>query len=112
MRGGLASSLASLACLFVCFCAGGQDRGVQQQNSKDLPLKRSSQTSELAEDNFDRVAASVAQLKVILLQDAGLLVELKRWVAKEASDNGQVIADEDLTDTAVFERLAKDVKFR
>jgi protein involved in polysaccharide export with SLBB domain len=41
-----------------------------------------------------------------------LLVELKLWIAKEASDNGQVIVDEDLTDTAVYERLADDVKFR
>jgi hypothetical protein len=108
----LASSFALFACLFVCVCARAQDRDMQRPAPKDSPLKRSSEASELAKDNFDRVAASAAQLKVILLQDAGLLVELKRWVAKEASDNGQVIADEDLTDTAVFERLANDVKFR
>jgi len=33
-------------------------------------------------------------------------------MAKEASDNGQVIVDEDLTDAAVYERLTNDVKFR
>jgi len=33
-------------------------------------------------------------------------------IAKEASDNGQVIAEDDLTDAAVYERLANDVKFR
>src|SRR5262245_17464649 len=108
----LAASFALLACLFVSVCAHAQEKDTRRPAPEDSPLKRPSETSELTKDNFDRVAASVAQLKVILLQDAGLLVELKRWVAKEASDNGQVIADEDLTDTAVVERLANDVKFR
>src|SRR5208282_897892 len=36
----------------------------------------------------------------------------KRWVAKEASDNGQIIGDEDLTDNAIFDRLNTDVLFR
>src|SRR5437868_5860548 len=40
------------------------------------------------------------------------MVELKRWVAKDASDNGQVVADDDLTDAAVYDRLNNDVKFR
>src|SRR5206468_10394556 len=66
----------------------------------------------LTRDNLDRVAASPAQLKAVLVRDTGLMVELKRWMAKEASDNGQVIADEDLTDAAVYERLTNDVKFR
>ncbi|MGB8321479.1 MAG: SLBB domain-containing protein, partial [Candidatus Acidiferrum sp.] len=62
--------------------------------------------------NLDRVAASAAQIKAILLKDVGLLVELKRWIAKDASDNGQVISDLDLTDSAVFERLTNDVRLR
>ena len=53
-----------------------------------------------------------AQLKEVLLRDPGLLVELKRLIAKEASNNGQVIVDEDLTDNAVYQRLVDDVKFR
>jgi len=39
-------------------------------------------------------------------------VELKRWVAKEASDSGQVVEDSNLTDQAIFERLQRDVAFR
>ena len=109
---GLASSFALLALLFVCVCARAQDRDAQRPTPEDPPMKRPSEASELTKDNFDRVAASVAQLKVILLQDAGLLVELKRWMAKDASDNGQVITDDDLTEMSVFERLANDVKFR
>ena len=78
----------------------------------DVPVASQQLTSELTRDNLDRVAASPAQLKAVLVRDTGLMVELKRWMAKEASDNGQVIADEDLTDAAVYERLTNDVKFR
>lgn len=68
--------------------------------------------SDLTRDNLDRVGASPAQIKDVLINDPGLLVELKRWIAREASDSGQIISDEDLTDTAVFDRLVTDVKFR
>jgi len=89
----------------------------QPQNDRrvptsDVPAQPRQMVSELAKDNLDRVSASPYQLKAVLVQDIGLLVELKRWIAKEASDNGQVITDEDLTDAAVWERLAKDSKFR
>jgi polysaccharide biosynthesis/export protein len=78
----------------------------------DVPSPSQQVVSELTKDNFDRVAASPSQLKAVLAKDTGLLVELKRWIAKEASDNGQVISDEDLTDSAVYDRLSTDVKFR
>jgi len=68
--------------------------------------------SGLAKENDQRVAASAAQIKEILLLDPGLLVELKRHVAKEATDNGQIIDDSNLTDFGVFERLERDVPFR
>src|SRR5438309_3173390 len=75
-------------------------------------VTRKPDLSELAEDNYSRVAASSAQIREILVIDAGLLVELKRWVAKEATDNGQIIDDQSLTDQAVFDRLDKDQGFR
>ena len=68
--------------------------------------------SELAKDNFNRVAASAVQIRAVLAGDAGLLVELKRWIAKEATDSGQVVEDSKLTDEAVFERLDRDLVFR
>ena len=68
--------------------------------------------SALTQENLDRVAASAVQIREILVKDAGLLVELKRWVAKEAGDNGQVVKDSDLYDEAIFERLDHDVAFR
>jgi len=68
--------------------------------------------SELAKDNFNRVAANAGEIQVVLAKDPGLLVELKRWVAKEATDNGQIVDDASLTDQAIFDRLAQDVAFR
>src|SRR4051812_18524457 len=59
-----------------------------------------------------RVAASVGQLVAILHRDPGLMVELKRWIAKDATDHGQLISDPDLTDEAIFDRLESDVTFR
>jgi protein involved in polysaccharide export with SLBB domain len=67
---------------------------------------------ELAIQNLDRVAASAEQIEEVLRKDPGLMVELKRWVAKEATDNGQVVEDSEITDQAIFDRLAHDVPFR
>ena len=58
------------------------------------------------------VAARATQLIAIFYRDPGLLVELKRWVAKDAADNGQLVSDTDLTDEAIFNRLETDVIFR
>src|SRR4029077_17596525 len=68
--------------------------------------------SDLARQNLARVAASVGQLVAILHKDPGLMVELKRWIAKDATDHGQLITDTDLTDEAIFDRLETDVAFR
>src|SRR5215475_7064160 len=68
--------------------------------------------SELARQNMERVAASVGQLVTILHRDPGLMVELKRWIAKDATDHGQLISDSDLTDEAIFDRLENDIAFR
>ena len=68
--------------------------------------------SDLTRDNYQFVAASATQIKEVLAKDPGLMVELKRLIAKEASDSGRIITEEDLSDTAVFDRLGSDVKFR
>jgi protein involved in polysaccharide export with SLBB domain len=69
-------------------------------------------TSELSKQNLNLVAASASDIKSILLQDSGLLVELKRWAANEATNQGQVLSEADLTDDAIFDRLESDVAFR
>jgi len=70
------------------------------------------QPTDLTQENLGRVAASASQIRAVLVKDEGLLVELKRWVAKEATDNGQVVEDSTLTDQAIFDRLDQDVAFR
>ena len=73
---------------------------------------RSSEVSDLAKENLARVAASASQLQAVLVRDPGILVELKLWVAKEATDNGQIVEDSALTGQAILDRLDHDVKFR
>ena len=68
--------------------------------------------SDLAKDNLSHVAASSIQIREVLVKDAGILVELKRWIAKEATDSGQVVEDSKLSDEAVFDRLDRDLAFR
>jgi protein involved in polysaccharide export with SLBB domain len=68
--------------------------------------------SQLAKDNLDKVSASEAQITAALNANPGLLVELKRWVAQQAADSGQIIRDSDMTDATIASRLANDVRFR
>jgi len=68
--------------------------------------------SELGRDNLSRVAASAPDIKTVLVKDTGLMVELKRWVARDATAQGQIISETDLTDDAIFDRLQSDVQFR
>jgi polysaccharide biosynthesis/export protein len=81
----------------------------QNQNARPSPV---AVNSDLGRENASRVAATAAEIKAVLLKDAGLMVELKRWLAKDATDHGQVITDADLTNDAIFERLEGDIPFR
>lgn len=87
-------------------CAPGW---AQNQNARPAP---EGAISDLGRENQSRVAATAAEIKAVLLKDAGLVVELKRWLAKDATDHGQVITDADLTNDAIFERLEGDIQFR
>ena len=68
--------------------------------------------SDLAAQNLRQVAAPIGDIKSILLKDPGLMVELKRWVAKDATDHGQIIGEAELSDYAIFDRLGSDIEFR
>jgi len=68
--------------------------------------------SELDRQNLTRVAASAAEIKLVLNHEAGLMVELKRWVARDATLHGQMVIDRDLADDAILERLETDLAFR
>jgi protein involved in polysaccharide export with SLBB domain len=68
--------------------------------------------STLVEQNLKRVAAPAAEIEQVLRRDPGLLVELKRWVAKDASEHGQIVEDADLTDQGIYDRLGRELEFR
>ena len=87
--------------LALCCTARAQDR-------RRAPMP----SSELGQENMNLVAASAADIKAVLVKDAGLMVELKRWVAKDATDQGQIVSESDLTNEAIFDRLDTDVRFR
>src|SRR5215469_4408969 len=96
--------------LFSWFVYGQTNDAVRKQS--EFSHRTSTGLSQLAEENLSRVAASAVQIREVLIRDVGLQVELKRWVAKEAADNGRVVEDSDLTDQAIFDRLDRDVVFR
>src|SRR6266850_7555655 len=87
----------------------GRPHGAREQGRNEYGVE---QPPDLTQENLGRVAASAIQIRSVLVKDEGLMVELKRWVAKEATDNGQVVEDSSLTDQAIFERLEQDVAFR
>jgi len=94
-------------CPLVCAQWDGTPRSRRNSSpANDQPV------SDLAQENLDHVAASAVQVRTVLAKDAGLLVELERWVAKEATDNGQVVQESKLTDQAIFDRLDRDTTFR
>src|SRR3984957_7545471 len=94
--------------------AQGQAQGIDRRgDARDAASSmRSVESSDLAKENMERVAASSIQLQTVLLKDPGILVELKRWVATEATNSGQIVDDDSLTDQAIFDRLDHDVSFR
>jgi protein involved in polysaccharide export with SLBB domain len=105
-----ALALASLLCApAIARQQVEKQRPTREQGRNDYGVE---QTPGFAEENLGRVAASATQIRAVLVKDEGLLVELKRWVAKEATDNGQVVEDSMLTDQAIFDRLDRDVVFR
>ena len=114
----LKSRLAWL--LLVLLACGGSSFAQQNPTTTTTTTKQNSaytattrqNTFELEKENAERVAASLEQIRAVLVKDPGLLVELKHLVAKEATANGQLVDDRDLTDQAIFDRLAEDITFR
>lgn len=97
---------ASILLLALAVCAAAKQ---QNQSQNQGPIR---QSSDLDRENMSLVAASAAEIKTVLVKDVGLMVELKRWVAKDATDHGQIIGESDLTNDAIFDRLEADVRFR
>ncbi len=104
--------LTSLVMLVARLDAQTQANDPRRQSRDVVQSVRPNEPSDLGKENLERVAASAAQLQTVLLKDPGILVELKRWVAKDATDNGQVVEDSMLTDQAIFDRLDHEIAFR
>ncbi len=100
------ASLPGIASAIFLLFFGSSALFAQTQRSTGMP------SSDLGRDNFSRVAASATEIKAVLLKEPGIMVEVKRWVAKDATDHGQLISDSDLTTDAIFERLESDSQFR
>ena len=94
------------------FPGWAQETRPAQSNTNSPSAVQNPAPSDLATENLTRVGASAGQIQSVLVRDPGLLVELKRWMAKEAADYGQVVDDASLTDQAVFDRLERDILFR
>jgi protein involved in polysaccharide export with SLBB domain len=104
--GNIRAGAGRIACTLTALALTCSAMFAQTQRSTPIP------SSDLGRDNLSRVAASATELKAVLLTETGLLVELKKWVAKDATDHGQIISDSDLTNDAIFERLESDSQFR
>ena len=109
-HGFVARSVFTMLAVSSFVCAQSNQPTRTEMASPDR--SRGPELSELAKDNLNRVAASSVQIRGVLVGNAGLLVELKRWVAKEAADSGQIVEDSNLSDQAIFDRLDHDVAFR
>jgi protein involved in polysaccharide export with SLBB domain len=106
---------ATLLITFAAFLGAGayaQDPNAQARAHNQTQRDSNQNLSELEKGNLARVAASAPQVQEVLLKEPGILVELKRLVAKEASQNGQIVDDSLLADQAIFDRLESDVVFR
>ena len=107
--------VASLVAVVFLASLRAQEQGADRQPTQprnEVASSRPAEPGDLGKENMARVAASSAQLQAVLLRDAGILVELKSWVANEATDSGQIVEDSLLTDQAIFDRLDRDVAFR
>src|SRR6266851_10315804 len=101
--GSKAANLLSLVPVLLLLCA----TVARPQDRQSTPVP----TSELGRENLSLVAASPGDIKTVLQRDPGLMVELKRWVAKDATGHGQIISAGELTDGAIYARLDGDLQF-
>ena len=73
---------------------------------------RAASASDLSKENQSLVAAAEQDIENILRANPGLMIELKHWVAREATEQGQLISESELSDLTIRVRLHEDTKFR
>lgn len=109
LRAGILCTLLGIcALLWLASGASAQNPPADAQK-QNAPTTTS---SSLNDENLGRVAASLDQILAVLQKDTGLMVELKRWMANNASNHGQVVEDRDFTDDAITQKIIHDPEFR
>jgi polysaccharide biosynthesis/export protein len=106
---------ALLAVLTLCpaLIAQQQQQTPQRtQNGQPRQVFESAPISTLAQQNLDYVAASAVEIEKVLEDQPGLLVELQHWVARDATDHGQMVDEQQMSKDGIYDRLANDLKFR
>jgi len=84
----------------------------QEQPEQQDRHERQERVADWATDNLELVSASPEQIRDVLTKDPGLMVELKRLMAKQAIDKGQIVGEQDLADAVILDRLTTDTRFR
>jgi polysaccharide biosynthesis/export protein len=99
----------------LCAAAYAQPRSqpeMAQSSSTETASRVSRRPPDIISDNLDKAAASADQILEIVNKEAGLMVEFKRLLAREAGVGGQIVEESDLSDDAVEERLRSDLRAR
>ena len=86
-----------------------QSSGRNQQSAYPVQVANS---DPLAALNLDQVAASTSDIRAVLSTNPGLMIEVKRLLALQATERGQILTQSDLTNQAVYDKLQSDLKFR
>jgi len=100
----------ALVTFLVAVLAASAATPQKQGQASEQPERE--RASDWATDNLDQVSASVAQIRDVLTKDPGLMVELKRLLAKQATEKGQIVTERDMADSAILDRLENDSRFR
>src|SRR5260370_26175546 len=109
--------LIGVLALTLLFCSQAypqrQSQGSTAQGSgTETPACVHLHSPDIVSDNLDKAAASADQILEVVNKEAGLMVELKRFLAQDAGASGQILEEPDLTDGAVAERLRSDLRAR
>ena len=92
--------------------SGGGEQAAGESAGRNSATSAGWHGSGIVADNLDRVAATAEQILEVLNRDAGLMVELKRAMAQDAGESGQILEESDLSESAVTERLREDLRTR
>ncbi len=108
---GLCALVLAITGLSTFAAQEGKQEPESQENQNAYPRERNG-SSDWATDNQEMVSASATQIREVLIKDPGLMMELKRVMAKQATDRGQIVAEQDLEDSVILDRLDTDPRFR